>query len=769
MGEIFEATNLLLGFAVAVMVVLAYVVYRHGKRKASEKVFSVFIIAAAVWVATNLIANLSISGDPAVYLLWTRSTLLGPIFIPLLFLLFACYFPDNKPVVGRQPITITLLISLFFLALLPTDLFIKSVQVIDVNQQLSSFEVGPIFIYFLAFLGIGIFVSIYYLFKKYFLLGRLEKLQLRLVLVGILVSALLGVFTSAILPLFGVNQLINVGSSSVIFFIVATTFAILRYQLLDIRLVVTEIATYIALVILVVEIFLSETTTEIIFRVFFLAIAIYGGRLLIKSMQLEVSRRKEVEGLAKERARALDELAIQNKHLATLQRISDIVLNENDTKAMTQKILDELPKQLDSCVGGLLSITKDGKLTAYAISRNNLSQKVVAMIGGSLEKYSFPIKKEYNRIHEALVDKKSIDSDNLTDFISPPIPKAVAASIQTLTGAKHVEVFPLYAGGEPLGVMLFVFNRPGAEVHDKNYAIAKAISDDLSLAVQRAQAFEQLKAANEYLAQLDKMKDEFISMASHELNTPLAAIEGYLSMILDEGMGKIDKQSRTYLNRAYASSKRLAELILDLLNVSRIEQGRLKMKYEEIAVAEMIESVIHELQIKADGKKIYLKIDIAKDLPKVWCDPDRIREVIVNLTGNAIKFTEKGGITIKASQPDAKNIRVQVVDTGRGVAKEDQSKLFQKFSQVKRQVDEHQGSGLGLYISKNFVELHNGKIWVDSEVGKGATFSFELPLIKEPPKEVKGAVLEGPLSAPRIERGNPMEVPTGIKESAKKT
>ncbi len=768
MGELFEATNLLLGLSIAMMTVLAFVVYRHGKRKVSEKVFSLFIIAATIWVFTNLMANLSINSSPNIYLLWTRSTLLGPIFIPVLFLLFASYFPDNKPIISKRTLRVVSLLSLFFLLLLPTQFFIESVRIIDIDQRLSSFAVGPVFILFLIFLGVGVLWGVYLFIKKYLLLGSIEKIQLRIVLIGVLLSVLLGALTSAVLPLFGFNQLINAGSSSVIFFIVATTLAILRYQLLDIKLVVTEIATYIALLILSVEIFLSESGTEIIFRVFFLAIAIYGGRLLIRSMQLEVSRRREIETLAKERARALAELAAQNQHLAALQRISDIVLNEADTKAMAQKILDELPKQLESCLGGLLSIAKDGKLMAYAITQNSLSQKVVGMIG-SLDKYNFPIKKEYNRIHEALVEKKSIDSDNLADFISPPIPKAVALSIQKITGAKHVEVFPLYAGGEPLGVMMFVFNRPGSEVHEKNYSIAKAISDDLSLAVQRAQAFEQLKAANEYLAQLDKMKDEFISMASHELNTPLAAIEGYLSMILDEGMGKIDKQSRIYLSRAYASSKRLAELILDLLNVSRIEQGRLKMKYSQASLEEMIQSVIHELQIKADGKKIYLKVEATKDLPKLWCDPDRIREVIVNLTGNALKFTDKGGVTIKATQPDPNNIRVEVSDTGRGIAKEDQPKLFQKFSQVKREIDEHQGTGLGLYISKNFVELHKGKIWVESEAGKGATFMFELPLIKEPPKEVDGAILEKPLSAPTIERSDPKEIPAGIKESATKT
>lgn len=221
-------------------------------------------------------------------------------------------------------------------------------------------------------------------------------------------------------------------------------------------------------------------------------------------------------------------------------------------------------------------------------------------------------------------------------------------------------------------------------------------------------------------------------------------------MILDEGMGKVDDKSREYLNRAYASSKRLADLILDLLNVSRIEQGRLKMRFAQANLVELAESVVHELQIKSDAKKLKLIIDADKSkLPLIWCDPDRIREVFVNLTGNAIKFTEKGTITISIKQEGDKMI-CSVTDTGRGIALEDQKKLFQKFSQVKREVDEHQGTGLGLYISKNFVELHNGTLSVKSAEGKGATFTFELPILKEAPKQVSGAMLENEVNSPSV-------------------
>ena len=756
---------LILAFFVVMNLVLGLVVLRADSKSATNRLFAGFILSVLAWLATNAVADASATAS--LVTIWTKITMASAASISWLLLMFTSVFPTNEKLSRKTIILLTIPYVLVALLSLFTDQVIKSAVSVDNVTQVTF---GNLIILYAAFLLVYACSSVWILIRKFKHSTGIARAQIAYFLLGLTLFIVSALTTNLILPVvFQVFYLTPFGSLTTGFLLGFTAYAIVKHGLFNIKVILAQIAVVSLVLVNGIQLFESDSVGNLALRSAGFILVAGFGYLFVRSVVNEVRRREQIEILAQEKTKALAELEQRNKNLATLQQISDIVLNENDTKAMTQKILDELPKQLDSCVGGLLSIAKDGKLTAYAITQNNMAKKVISMIGGSLEKYNFPIKKEYNRIHEALVDKKSIDSDSLTDFISPPIPKAVAASIQTLIGAKHVEVFPLYAGGEPLGVMLFVFNRPGAEVHDKNYAIAKAISDDLSLAVQRAQAFEQLKAANEYLAQLDKMKDEFISMASHELNTPLAAIEGYLSMILDEGMGKIDKQSRTYLNRAYASSKRLAELILDLLNVSRIEQGRLKMKYEQIAIAEMVESVIHELQIKADGKKIYLKMDITKDLPKIWCDPDRIREVIVNLTGNAIKFTDKGGITIKASQPDPKSIRIQVVDTGRGIAKEDQAKLFQKFSQVKREVDEHQGSGLGLYISKNFVELHSGKIWVDSETGKGATFSFELPLIQEPPKEVRGAVLEGPLDSPRIEQGNPLEVPAGIKESVKKT
>jgi len=595
-----------------------------------------------------------------------------------------------------------------------------------------------------------------------------ERGQLRLVLSGTFIFALVSVVVNVVLPAFGVNPVVAYDAQSSLFWVALTAYAITRHGLFDIKVLATQSFIVLLLLLVLSRIFAARNVSDIVFESVVFAFTAIIGYFLSSSVRNEVSRREEVEQLAREKTEAYGQLEQRNKNLATLQQISSIVLNESDMKEMAQKILDSLPQQLESCAGALLSIVREGSLAAYAMSQSPFTQKIHSLIGDDLEQYTHRITAGFNLMHDAVIKKAVQDSDSLSDFVSPPLPKTIAFTVQKLIGAQHIEAIPLIAGGEPFGVMMYVFTADRNSIHAKNFEIAKSISDEMSLAIQRAQAFQKLKDANEYLAQLDKMKDEFISMASHELNTPLAAIEGYLSMILDEHMGgKIDAKTKEYLSRAYASSKRLAELILDLLNVSRIEQGRLKMKFSKVSLVDLAESVIHELQIKADAKKIYLKVEAdKKKVPLTWCDPDRIREVFVNLAGNAIKFTEKGGVTIKIDSPDGQTIRSAVTDTGRGIAAEDQKKLFQKFSQVKREVDEHQGTGLGLYISKNFVDLHKGRLWVQSEAGKGATFLFELPINKEAPKAVEGAILENPIGAPVIEQDKG-KIPSVITESSK--
>lgn len=711
--------------------------------------------------------------------IWVGTVFLFESYFQNLFLLKAQYATGGAALLAAYPwiIEITkrkaskfvksfLIVLTIFIVIAP---FVNGyvVENIILNTNGYTFTAGPLFDSYsiaLFLLIVGSVVMLYLGEKRSN--DKKDKLQLRIILVGLVLFSLSSIVVNVVLPALNVKPVVSFDAQSSIAWVALATYAITRHGLFNVKVLATQIFVGVIILLITSRLVTARTTADLITESLILVLTIIFSFFLVRSVQSEVARRKEIEELAQEKIETLKELEQRNKSLAALQRVSDIVLNEMDMKVMSQKILDEIPVQLENCVGAFLSIVRGGHLVAYSVSTNSFTRKVYSLVGEDLEKYSYPIKKEFNGLHAVLTDKKLVEGDSLEDFICPPISRPVAKTLQRLIGAKHMVALPLYASGEPLGVMMFVYKAEKSRLHEKDVEIAKAIADDMSLAIQRAQAFQKLKDANEYLSQLDKMKDEFISMASHELNTPLAAIEGYLSMVLDEGMGKVDAKSKEYLSRAYASSKRLAELILDLLNVSRIEQGRLKMKFSQVSMVEMAESVIHELQIKADTKKIYLKIDAAKNLPMLWCDPDRIREVIVNLTGNALKFTDKGGVTINIAKSEGDFIRVTVTDTGRGIAKEDQKKLFQKFSQVKREVDEHQGTGLGLYISKNFVELHRGKIWVESEAGKGSKFIFEIPLLKEAPKQVEGAILEKSINETQIEVGS-KDVPAIIAESTK--
>jgi len=279
----------------------------------------------------------------------------------------------------------------------------------------------------------------------------------------------------------------------------------------------------------------------------------------------------------------------------------------------------------------------------------------------------------------------------------------------------------------------------------------------------------KLEQANAHLKELDKMKTEFVSLASHELLTPVSAIEGYLSMLLDEKLAKVeDPTAKRYLDNIYKSAKRLARLIADMLNISRIEEGRLLVEKKEAEVAELIRQVIDEIRFKAEERKQKVVFEATDKYP-TFVDPDKIKEVAVNIIGNSIKYSRNPGTIVvtlekvptaqvkdtwckikeeikhrplddqeaikSAIDPRMRQLvgenqyLIQVKDQGVGIPKEELPRLFKKFHRIGNySTQESQGTGLGLYISRALVELNHGRIWADSEgEGKGSTFSFSLP------------------------------------------
>ena len=282
----------------------------------------------------------------------------------------------------------------------------------------------------------------------------------------------------------------------------------------------------------------------------------------------------------------------------------------------------------------------------------------------------------------------------------------------------------------PNGVLLVLSGKKSDDLYTpSDHELLEAIGTQVASALQRAQ-----------LIVGDRQKSEFVSIAAHELLTPVTAIEGYTSLILDDEMGKVDAQAARYLHQIQFSAQRLSGLVKDLLSLSRLEAGRITFVPQAIRVETLVEDVAEQLRLSAENKGLMLTvIASAKALPLAWADPDRVTQILINLVGNAIKYTPQGSVTVTTEMEETKEtrsetgtvsqLRIQVTDSGLGMNQEAQQQLFQKFYRVSSPERENiPGTGLGLYITKAMVERMGGRIVVHSEEGHGSTFAFTLPV-----------------------------------------
>ncbi|RKY41139.1 MAG: hypothetical protein DRP85_07060 [Candidatus Makaraimicrobium thalassicum] len=237
------------------------------------------------------------------------------------------------------------------------------------------------------------------------------------------------------------------------------------------------------------------------------------------------------------------------------------------------------------------------------------------------------------------------------------------------------------------------------------------------------------KNAEKKIQETMEIKSEFVSLVSHELRTPLTSIKEGISIVLSGIAGKLGGDQKKFLDIAKRNVDRLARLINDVLDFQKLEAGRVEFNMAENDINELVEEVYSAMLPLTDDKGLDFAVRTGDDLPRAKFDKDKITQVLTNIVSNAVKFTEKGGITVATAMEDAGAIRVSVKDTGPGVRLKDISRLFHKFEQLARGGDRITGgSGLGLAISREIIEKHGGKIWAESEVGKGTTFHFILPL-----------------------------------------
>lgn len=283
----------------------------------------------------------------------------------------------------------------------------------------------------------------------------------------------------------------------------------------------------------------------------------------------------------------------------------------------------------------------------------------------------------------------------------------------------------------------YFFNKSTDKLIKANFAQRKTQEalEELTETLQQkvAEQTKELRKSYEELKILDSVKSEFVSIASHQLRTPLTAVKGYISMIIEGTYGKLSEKLEKPLENIYQSNERLIKLVNELLNLSKLETGKLEFKPEPTSLEKIISDAVEELKINAVNKGLYIRIvKPPKLLPKTMVDQDKLKQVTLNIIDNAIKYTKKGGITIELKKLDSRE-QIKISDTGEGMDKKEIKSLFQMFSRATAGTQLHrEGAGIGLYVAKKFVDMHNGKIWAESPgKGKGSTFYIEL-LLRDP-------------------------------------
>jgi signal transduction histidine kinase len=301
-------------------------------------------------------------------------------------------------------------------------------------------------------------------------------------------------------------------------------------------------------------------------------------------------------------------------------------------------------------------------------------------------------------------------------------------------GFRGLVSVPMLRNGEPIGVITVAFPEP-MPFANAQIELLKTFAAQAVIAIENVRLFKELQTSNREIVDKSRQlevasqhKSEFLANMSHELRTPLNAIIGFSEVLTDRMFGELNAKQEEYLKDIYASGTHLLSLINDILDLSKIEAGRMELELTEFHLPTAIENALMLVRERAGRRSIALHTSIDNRLDQIQADERKVRQVVLNLLSNAIKFTPEGGRIEVSAAPKDGLVEVSVSDTGVGIAPEDQEKVFEEFRQVGTAAKKVEGTGLGLTLCRKFVELHGGRIWVKSQLGAGATFTFTIPV-----------------------------------------
>lgn len=423
------------------------------------------------------------------------------------------------------------------------------------------------------------------------------------------------------------------------------------------------------------------------------------------------------------------ELAVRNKTLSLLRDLYTITIETLASDELGKQVVRTIRKGLNFELTGLFILNREGNfLSPIAISSSPRAKEAVEDLEDMLMSTQIPLTDTTNVAYQAIQTTQHFSSESLIDIWKPGGDSDYLKKIHEACNVRSAMVYPLVNDTGVMGILLFALNRTYEDLSEFEHESIQSIVDVITIALDKSLLYDQLRIANQKLRELDQAKSEFMSIASHQLRTPLAGIVGYLSMLVDGDYGKMDDNQNQVVKEIYQASQRLVRLVNTFLNVTRIEAGRFTINYTNINIVDAVTAEVKELQPTADKKGVKLIYTAPAEPIMVDVDNDKIRDVFLNLVDNAIKYTPEGSVSIFIeSTPDGAHFHTK--DTGVGIDPKEAEGLFQKFvrgSGIARV--QPNGSGLGLYIVKKIVEAHNGKVWVESEgPNKGSQFHVLLP------------------------------------------
>jgi len=481
----------------------------------------------------------------------------------------------------------------------------------------------------------------------------------------------------------------------------------------------------------------------------FLELIAHQASIAIDNAQLYTNLEERV----KDRTAQVNE---KNRYLATLQQVSTQVIQTIDFKVTIQNIVDAAHADL-SYVGALYmsfeEVTGDIRLVAH--SQNSEFISALAIIGAS-DTFRGNTK-NLNKLEDVIKTQTTLVTAKLSDILSPVIPVLLAGNVQRVLRVKSIVAIPVVAEGKVYGVMNYFLISHPAEISGAEMEMMGALAHLMAIVTRNGRYFEeiqesnkmlqnaysmindqlkQLEEANRHLQKLDKAKSEFLSIASHQLRTPLSAIRGYLSLLEDGDYGALSEKQNVVLRKTEDNVKRLVALVNDLLSLARIEAGTgpKGLSLDTVDLCVLIDMVIEELAVNAKNRNITLRWDRPKVAVTLEGDKEKIEQVVMNLIDNAIDYTLEGSVEVKVSEIE-KAIIFSVTDTGIGIDPEIIDNLFTKFYRATDAIKVRpDGTGIGLYVCKTIVESHQGRVWAESQRGKGTTFFVELPKKQPHPK-----------------------------------